>query len=313
MHVESIAPWKHEHTFGQDHVRPGEKNTRLVIALTATMMLVEIAAGIGFGSMALLADGLHMGSHTIALGISALAYFYARKYAADRRFNFGTGKANTLAGYTSAVLLAVFAFTMAWESIRRMFNPVPIEFNLAILVAVIGLIVNAVSVWILRDRQPHSHSHDHAHPGQHADPHTDHNLRSAYLHVLADALTSVLAIVALLGGKFLGLVWMDPLMGLVGAVLVARWSVGLIREAMRVLLDQQGPAHLHQSIRQSIESQDDNRICDLHLWSIGPGVFAAAISIVTDAPKPPEEYKRLIPDHLGLVHATVEVHPCRSC
>jgi cation diffusion facilitator family transporter len=308
MHIESIAHWKHEHTFGQDRVRSGEKRTRLVIAITLTMMAVEIAAGLAFGSMALLADGLHMGSHAVALGISAAAYLFARRHAADQRFNFGTGKANTLAGYTSAILLALFAASMAFTSLERFFNPVPIEFNLAILVALIGLAVNAVSVWILGGGKAHDHSHDHAHPSNH---HADHNLRSAYLHVLADALTSVLAIAALLSGKFFGWVWMDPLMGLVGAFLVARWSFGLIRDSMRVLLDQQGPVYLRQAVRAAIEGQDDNRISDLHLWSIGPGIFAAAISIVTDTPKPPDEYKRLLPDRLGLVHATVEVHPCR--
>ena len=313
MHNISIATWQHDHTFGQDRVRSGERLTRLVIAITLTMMAIEIAAGLAFGSMALLADGLHMGSHAVALGISAAAYLFARKYAADQRFNFGTGKANTLAGYTSAILLAVFAVSMAWTSLGRLFNPVAIEFNLAILVAVVGLVVNGFSVWILGVSGEHDHSHVHPAVSPHEHPHADHNLRSAYLHVLADALTSVLAIIALLGGKYLGLVWMDPVMGLVGAALVARWSLGLIRDSMRVLLDQQAPDNLRQAIRAAIESRDNNRICDLHLWSIGPGIFAAAISIVTDSPKPPDEYKRLIPGDLGLVHATVEVHPCRPC
>jgi cation diffusion facilitator family transporter len=210
MHTESIAGWQHGHTFGQDQVRSGERRTRLVIAITLTMMAVEISAGLAFGSMALLADGLHKGSHAVALGISAAAYLLARRYAADQRFTFGTGKANTLAGYTSAILLALFAVSMAWTSLGRFSNPVPIEFNLAILVAAIGLVVNAVSVWILGSGEEHGHSHDHSAniPHEHhPDRHTDHNLRSAYLHVLADALTSVLAVVALLGGKYLG--WLD--------------------------------------------------------------------------------------------------------
>jgi cation diffusion facilitator family transporter len=259
--------------------------------------------------MALLADGMHMASHTAALTISAAAYLYARKYAHDHRFSFGTGKVNGLAGYTSAIILALFALSMAWQSVVRFFNPQPISFNQAILVAVIGLIVNLASVWILNTGAAQSHSPEHAH-AHHEHTHSDHNLRAAYLHVLADAMTSIFAILALISGKYLGLVWMDPLMGLVGAVLVGRWSIGLMRETSRVLLDQQAPEDLLAVITASIESQDDNQVSDLHVWAIGPGIFAAAISLVTASPKPPEDYKKLIPDHLGLVHATVEVHPC---
>lgn len=308
MHTRSTALWKHEHTFGLEEMTVGEKSTRLVIALTGMMMIVEVVAGIAFGSMALLADGMHMGSHAVALAISAAAYMLARKYARDRRFSFGIGKVNGLAGYTSAIILAVFAFSMAWKSIDRFFNPEEIVFNQAILVAVIGLIVNVVSVRILDAK----HSHDqHTHSHQ-SGVHSDHNLRSAYLHVLADALTSVLAIVALLSGKYFGVMWMDPVMGLVGAVLVARWSVGLLRETSLLLLDQQAPVNVREEIREAIESQDDNRISDLHLWAIGPDIFAAVISIISASPKQPDEYKGLIPDHLGLVHATVEVHQCKA-
>jgi len=309
MHTTSLAAWTHEHSFGQEQIKAGERRTRLVIAITATMMAVEIAAGVAYGSMALLADGMHMASHTAALGISAAAYLYARKYAKDHRYSFGTGKVNGLAGYTSAIILAIFALSMAWQSVVRFFNPQPISFNQAILVAVIGLIVNLVSVGILNTGTSHSHTEEHA-QAQHDHAHSDHNLRAAYLHVLADAMTSIFAILALFSGKYLGLVWMDPLMGLVGAALVGQWSIGLMRDTSQVLLDQQAPGEMQAAITASIESRDDNRVCDLHIWAIGPGIFAAAISIVTSSPKTPDEYKKLLPDHLGLVHATVEVHQC---
>jgi len=308
MHTQSLDEWEHEHTFGQDEVRPGEKRTQIVLAITAAMMVVEVVAGILYGSMALLADGMHMGSHAVALAISAVAYLYARKYAGDRRFSFGTGKVNGLAGYTSAVILAVFAISMGWESISRFFNPVEIAFNQAILVAAVGLGVNVASAWILKER--HEHEHEGEDEDGHHHQHTDHNLRSAYLHVLADALTSVLAIVALLGGKSLGLVWMDPVMGVVGAVLVGRWSISLIRDTSRVLLDQEGPEGIRKAVVAAIESQADNRVSDLHLWSIGPGIYAAAISVVTSSPMPPEAYKQLIPEGIGLRHTTIEVYPC---
>jgi cation diffusion facilitator family transporter len=314
MHTQSTAHWKHEHTFGQELMTAGEKSTRLVIALTGVMMVVEIVGGILFGSMALLADGIHMGSHTAALGISAAAYMFARRFASDRRFSFGIGKVNGLAGYTSAIILGVFALSMAWKSIQRLFNPEEIIFNQAILIAVLGLIVNVVSARILDARHSHSqHTHTHHTHLHNSDHHSDHNLRSAYLHVLADTLTSVLAIVALLSGKYFGIVWVDSLMGLVGAVLVARWSLGLLRETSLLLLDQQAPEKIREEIIEAIESQDDNRISDLHLWAIGPGIFAVVISIVTASPKQPDEYKRLIPENLRLVHATVEVHQCKAC
>jgi cation diffusion facilitator family transporter len=277
------------------------------------MMVVEIAAGLFFGSMALLADGLHMASHAAALGISAFAYIYARRHAHDPRFSFGTGKANSLGGFSGAVLLAVFALLMAAESLSRLLNPVPIAFDQAILVAVLGLAVNGASIFILGD-QGHEHregAHDEGTEHEHAaHEHGDHNLRSAYLHVLADALTSLLAIFALLAAKFLGMTWMDPLMGLVGAVLVARWSVGLLRLSSGVLLDRQGPARIREAVKESIEQVDDNRVADLHLWSVGPGIYAAIVSVISGAPRPPDSYKALIPHNLGVVHMTVEIHRC---
>ena len=294
MHTESIRHFEHDHVFGQDAPRAGERRTLLVIALTASMMLIEILAGLAFGSMALLADGLHMSSHAVALGITALAYRYAREHAADTSFTFGTGKVNSLAGFTGALLLGVFAFVMAWESIGRLANPIPIAFNQAIGVAVLGLLVNGVSVFLLE-------SDDHHH---------DHNLRSAYLHVLADALTSLLAIAALLTGKYLGLVWMDPLMGIVGAPLVARWSWNLLHQSGAVLLDRRAPEVLVRSMREAVESADDNRVTDLHVWSIGPGIYAAIIAVVTHEPQPVDTYRELLPSDLGLAHTTVEVVRC---
>jgi len=230
MHTDSLDHWTHEHTFGQDQVRRGERRTVIVTGLTAVTMAVEIAAGLSFGSMALLADGLHMASHATALGIAVFAYAHTRRFAADSRYSFGTGKVNSLAGFTSAILLALFAAGMAVESVERFIDPIAIAFNPAIFVAVIGLLVNGVSVWILLVPHEHSHSHEHSHAHDHHSPGgSDHNLRGAYLHVLADSLTSVLAISALLMGKYVGAVWLDPVMGIVGAAMVARWSWGLLR------------------------------------------------------------------------------------
>jgi len=308
MHEESLLPWQHEHTFGQDEVKPGERRTRFVIALTGSAMLVEIAAGLAYGSMALLGDGLHMASHTVALGISAFAYAYARRHAHDHRFSFGTGKVNAIAGFSGALLLGVFAGFMAWESVERFFNPVPIIFNQAILVATLGLAINAVCVFILG---AHHHDHDdHDEEHDHADDHDDHNLWSAYLHVLADALTSLLAIVALLAAKYWGAAWMDPMMGVVGAALITQWSVGLLRRSGRVLLDVEAPGEIRERLRQAIERHDDNRVADLHVWSVGPGLYTAIVSVVTHHPQPPQHYKDLIASDLDLVHPVVEVHQC---
>jgi cation diffusion facilitator family transporter len=308
MHFHDLSPWHHVHTFGQDRKRPGEARTLIVIVITSIMMLVETAAGILFGSMALLADGLHMASHAAALGISAFAYVYARRHAHDLRFSFGTGKVNALGGFTGAVLLAVFALIMVWESVDRMIHPIAIAFDQAILVAVLGLAVNGASWFILNHRRT-DRGHD---PHDLHDDRHDHNLRAAYLHVLADALTSFLAIFALVAAKYLGLIWVDPLMGIVGAILVSRWSLGLLRQTGAILLDRQGSEPARNKIRESVESRDDNRVTDLHLWSIGPNVYGAILSVVTHDPKPPEHYKRLLPSGLGLVHVTVEVNPCLS-
>jgi cation diffusion facilitator family transporter len=303
MQHDNHPSWQHGHGFGQDQKRPGETRTIIVIAITGAMMVVEIATGILFGSMALLADGLHMASHAAALSVNVFAYIYARRYAHDHRYTFGTGKVNALGGFTGAILLAIFALIMAWESIKRFVYPVEIAFNPAIFVAVLGLIVNGVSVFILGYQNDHQHrdgdDHDH-----------DHNLKAAYLHVLADALTSILAIFALLTAKYIGLIWMDPFMGIVGAILVSRWSFGLIRDASGVLLDKRGSEEIITKIKNCIEKNESNRISDLHLWSVGPNINAVIITVVTSDPKPAEHYKQLIPSDLNLVHVTVEVHQC---
>ncbi|TWU39867.1 Cadmium, cobalt and zinc/H(+)-K(+) antiporter [Novipirellula aureliae] len=303
--------WEHDHSFGQDKKKPGEFRTLIVIAMTFTTMILEIVAGIIYGSMALLADGLHMASHASALMISMIAYVYARRYAHDKRFSFGTGKVNSLAGFTGAILLAAFALVMAWESVGRLFAPLPIAFNQALMVAVFGLVVNGLSVLVLG--HDHGHHHDHEHHDEHAHDHShhhehDHNLRSAYLHVLADALTSVLAIFALLAGKYYALNWLDPVMGIVGAVLVARWSYGLLKMTIAVLLDHQGPQELQELIRRNIADIQGADVVDLHLWQIGPGMYSLIMSIATSDPLEVQLYKQAIPQDSGIVHITVEVH-----
>lgn len=316
MHTDpqSLEQFGHDHSFGQDVRRAGERRTVAALALTAIFMLVEIAAGLAYGSMALLADGLHMGSHAAALAIAVLAYVYARRYAYDRRYSFGTGKIGSLAGFASAVLLVAFAAVMAYESVHRFFAPVAIVFDQAILVAVAGLLVNAVSAVILGGGTGHAHGHDHDnhHDDHDHHHHHDHNLRAAYLHVLADAVTSVLAIVALSAGKFFGLIWLDPLMGIVGALLIARWAWQLIGQTGRVLTDREAPDSIRERVRAAIEDHADNRIADLHVWSIGPNAYSGIISIVTHDPLPTEHYKSLIPARLNLVHVTIEVRRCTT-
>jgi cation diffusion facilitator family transporter len=310
MHNHDIESWRHDHTFSQDRRRPGESRTLIVIGITALMMVVELVAGVIYGSMALLADGLHMASHTAALSISAFAYIYARRNARNSAYSFGTGKVNALGGFTGAVLLAIFAVIMGFESSLRMLNPVEIVFNQAIFVAVLGLVVNGACVFILGGAD-HAHDDHNHHAQEHEHNHQqDHNLKSAYLHVMADALTSILAIFALLAGKYFGLIWMDPAMGIVGAILVARWSYGLLGSTSAVLLDRQGPKELRENILELIEADNDARVTDLHVWSIGPETYSAQISVVTHNPLAPAEYKALIPNSLGLVHIAVEVHLC---
>lgn len=306
MHTRFIERWQHDHVFGQDQETRGERRTRMVVALTASTMVLEIIGGLAFGSMALLADGVHMASHAMALGISVFAYGYVRRHAGDKRFSFGSGNINSLAGFASALLLGVFALWMAVESLERLWNPVSIAFDAAIGVAVLGLVVNGVSMFLLADRQHGHHHHDDDHH------HHDHNLRSAYLHVLADTLTSVLAIIALLAGRYMGWVWLDPVMGLVGAALITRWAWGLVKDTGRVLLGYQAPAAHVDAVKQSLERVDSNAVTDLHLWAIGPGIYALSAAIVTHAPRPIGAYRELLPKDLGIVHTTFEIHPCEG-
>lgn len=316
MHTCSTSLWRHDHVFlGRDHAR-NERRTWLVIALTATMMVAEIAAGAAFGSMALLADGFHMATHAGALSISALAYLYARRHAEDGRFSFGTGKLGDLAGFASAIILALFALLIGYESVLRILSPVAIRFDEAIAVAVLGLTVNLACAWLLReDHHHHDHHHDHAHHEESAHTHDhdhdrrDRNLRAAYLHVLADALTSVLAITGLVAGRAYGWIWMDPLMGIVAALVIARWSWGLIWETAAVLLDSVPNDGLAEKIQSMLEEGGD-RVADMHLWRIGPGHLAAIVSLVSDRPRPPDHYKAKLGSLPQLSHVTVEVHPC---
>lgn len=310
-------PFEHDHSFGQDKKKPGELRAIIVIALTFAMMIIEIAGGIIFGSMALLADGLHMASHAAALGISASAYIFARKHAHDRSFSFGTGKVNALGGFSGAILLLVFALIMISESIHRLAIPVEIVFNQAIAVAIIGLLVNGVSVFILGDHghDHHHHDHNHGHGHGHHDHHQhdhdhDHNLKAAYFHVLADTLTSLLAIFALLAAKYYGWIWMDPLMGIVGALVITKWSIGLLSQTGGILLDKQAPKQLIEKIIKRIENNEENvKVYDLHVWSIGPGIYSTTFIVVSDHTNSPQHYKNLLSDLEELVHSTIEVYP----
>ncbi|MEP9349214.1 CDF family Co(II)/Ni(II) efflux transporter DmeF [Xanthobacter sp. KR7-225] len=318
--IESdVAALRHDHVFlGADH-RRNERKVWFVIVLTTVMMVVEIVAGTLYGSMALVADGWHMSTHAGAMLIAALAYLYARRLARDPRFTFGTGKLGDLAGFASAVALALVALLIGWESFLRFADPVPISFTQAIGVAVVGLAVNLVSALLLRDApHHHGHSHDHDHH-RHDDHHhhadaraghgqaRDNNLRAAYLHVLADALTSVLAIVALLLGGAYGWLWADPLMGLAGALVIARWSWGLVHDAGRVLLDMTpADADWEGEIRSAIEDER-TRITDLHVWQLGPGHAAAIVALTGEDLSDPAYYKARIRGICALAHITVEV------
>ena len=312
VHTQDISPWQHAHTFGTGNPL-GERNTWKVVALTAVMMVVEIAAGMLWHSMALLADGWHMSTHAAALGITGMAYILARRYASDERFTFGTWKIEILGGFASAIILGMVALYMAAESVQRLFRPLVVQYDQALAVAVLGLAVNLASVLILQDHQHDGHHHDHDHPGHgQARGATDLNLRSAYLHVIADATTSLLAIGALLGGKFLRQAWLDPVMGVVGAALVGAWAYGLIRQTSRVLLDREMDSPIVQEIRSAIEADGDTRISDLHLWGVGRGKYACSVCLVAGSPKEPQEYRAMLGAHDELAHVTVEVQRCPS-
>jgi cation diffusion facilitator family transporter len=309
MHIHTLQKWKHRHRYNIEDGH-GERNTRRVIALTLSMMIIEIAAGYLFGSMALLADGWHMGTHAVALGITAFAYFYARRHKDNPDYSFGTGKVGVLGGFTSAVVLAVIALLIGVESIQRLITPQPIRFNEAIAVAFVGLVVNVISAFLLQGK--HHHHHDHGHDHDHTNKFRDHNLRAAYFHVLADALTSLLAIIALFTGKAFGWIWMDPIMGIVGALIISRWSYGLLVDTGKVLLDRDVNQEAIAEIRSVIEADSDNRVSDLHVWRVGSHHLSAIVSIVTHYPKSPDHYKRLLADYDEIAHVTVEVNSCDS-
>ena len=318
---------------GERHER-NEHRSWLVVLLTTVMMVGEIAGGTYYGSMALVADGWHMATHAAALTIAALAYRYARRHAHDPVFSFGTGKVGELAGFASAVTLGVVALLICWESVQRLINPLAIGFEQAGLIAVLGLLVNFVSALLLKDDphhhhghahgHDHDHHHDHDHDHDHDDGHLHHhdheaadsahqrdtNLHAAYVHVLADALTSVLAILGLLAGRYLGWTWMDPLIGVVGAVVIAQWSISLMREASRSLLDAHDNHDRLAEIRTRLEAEPGReRVTDIHLWRVGPGHDALIVSIDAAAPASPDTYKARLAGIPQLSHVTIEVNP----
>lgn len=310
MHTHSLDNWTHQHVYLGRHHGRNERRTWIVVALTLVMMVVEIVGGTVYGSLALVADGWHMATHAAALGISGLAYLYARRYAHDARFSFGTGKLGDLGAFTSAVVLLLIALLIAYESVVRIANPVAIAYGEAVLIAVIGLGVNLVSAWLLGHDHGHGHDHAHDHDDHHDHDHgKDLNLQAAYIHVVTDALTSVLAIAGLGAAWAFGWRWVDPAVGLVGAAVISVWAVGLMRDAGRVLLDVMPDRQLLEDIRSRLELNGD-RIADLHVWQLGPGHHAAMVSMVVEQPEPPSVYKKRLADVPGLSHVTVEVEAC---
>ena len=307
----SADRWCHSHILNEGNPL-AERNTRWAILLTAVTMVAEIVGGWIYNSMALLADGWHMSSHALALGVAALAYSAARRFANDGRFAFGTWKIEILGGYTNAILLIGVAGFMLFHSIERLIDPMPIRYDQAIVIAVIGLVVNLVCAWLLSDGHAHDHGHEHHHHGSSGShEHHDLNLRSAYLHVLADAATSVFAILALFGGKFFAANWLDPLMGVVGSALVAIWAVGLLRDTGRVLLDAEMDAPVVAEIHEAIATSPIRaEITDLHVWRVGKGQYASIVSLAVDKDidVEPEYFRRQIGTHEELVHITVEVN-----
>ncbi len=304
MHIHTLENWQHSHDFSVKNDK-GEQRTKYVLILTAITMIVEIIAGSVFGSMALLADGWHMGTHVAAFMITIFAYRYARKHANNPAYAFGTGKVSVLGGFASAVALAVVALVMLIESMQRIIEPHAIQFNEAIAVACLGLFINVISAFLLKDDH---HHHDHG--DHHHHHHHDHNLRAAYLHVLADALTSLLAIIALVSGKYFGWDWLDPIMGIVGAVIITRWSYGLLKQTGPILLDGSIEETYQAAVKETIEKDSDNQISDIHIWKVGANHYAAIISLVTHFPKSTEYYKELLNDFHKLSHITIEVNAC---
>ena len=331
-HRHDLSPWHHSHRFDTGN-REGEARTRWVLALTLVTMVAEIGAGWWTGSMALLADGWHMGTHALALGIATLAYAVARGHGDDSRYAFGTWKIEVLGGFASAIVLVLVALAIAAESALRLWRAEPVSAQPALPVAVVGLVVNLVSAWLLhaavgghshgpapahahRHGHDDAHDHDHDHTHGHAHPQAattgtrDLNLRSAYLHVLADALTSLLAIVALGAALWLGWWWLDPLVGVLGAVVIAIWAKSLLRETANVLLDREMDHPLAQQMRSAIEVDGDAKVADLHLWRVGREHFAAIVCVVADTPLAPAAYRERLSAHRQLVHVSVEVNRC---
>jgi cation diffusion facilitator family transporter len=317
---DDLAAWRCSRDFGESSLAR-ERSTRWVVALTFGMMVVEIAVGAWTGSMALLADGWHMGTHAGALGLAAVAYWFARTRAEHRSFSFGTGKVHALAGYSSALVLGMVAFSMVLESVERLIHPTPIRYREALGVAILGLIVNLVSFKLLGHGQAagRAHGHDHDHdgdghdhdkpsPGPRAHHATDHNYRAAIMHVAADALTSVLAIIALSLGVWRGWQHLDPLMGIVGAAIVLKWGVGLCISAGRQLLDATSSEALEQGVKTLLEAIDDLRVADIHTWEVGPGRLACIVSLVTESPRDTAYYREIVLGHYPLAHLSIEVH-----
>ncbi|MDR0673609.1 MAG: CDF family Co(II)/Ni(II) efflux transporter DmeF [Zoogloeaceae bacterium] len=307
-----LTPWQHPHCFLDRRDLQRQRRTQWVVGLTFVTMMVEITCGYLTGSMALLADGWHMSTHAAALGLTVFAYRYARRQSGNARFTFGTGKVGALGGYTSALLLALVAALMIGESISRLYNPVAIAYGEALGVTLVGLLINAVSAWLLHEDE-HDHHHDHAHPH---DAHgseiggQDHNLRGAFMHVIADLMTSVLAILALLGGQYLGWAKLDPLMGIVGALVILVWARGLLRDTSRTLLDAEAHEELAEKITAAIESLPDHKVVDLHIWRLSATAQGCIVSILSHHPQAISAYKSLIAAFPGIGHVTVEANQC---
>ncbi|MNR76054.1 Cadmium, cobalt and zinc/H(+)-K(+) antiporter [compost metagenome] len=311
MHTPDAAPQTPEHLVHKHIVNQGnpiaEKKTAWALLLTTVMMVAEIISGYAYNSMALLADGWHMSSHTVALGLAVMAYVLARRYAHDRRFAFGTWKIEILGAYTSALLLLLVAALMVYQSVERLINPAVVHYDQAIAIAILGLLVNLACAYLLKDDHSHGHDHGHGHHHGHDDHHHDLNLRSAYMHVVADAATSLLAIVALFGGKLWGAAWLDPAMGLVGAVLVSVWAYGLIRDSGRVLLDAEMNAPVVEEIREVIAASPiAATIHDLRVWRVGKQDYACILTLAVQEDVSGEYFRKQLEIHEELVHITVE-------
>ena len=314
MNTDDLSDWIHDHVFDESS-ETAERSTRLVMWITAAMMVLEITAGWLYNSMALLADGWHMSSHALAIGLSAMAYVTARTYAKDTRFACGTWKIEVLAGFASALFLVGVAITMVIGSLERLISPQAIQYQEAMVVSVLGLAVNIVCALILGRAHHHDHDHDHGHSHEHAHGahgahgHHDLNLKSAYLHVVADAFTSVLAIIALVGGWLYGWSWLDPVMGIVGAIMVALWAKGLLLETGKVLLDREMDHPVVAEIKDVVEADTQSQVADLHVWRVGKKVYACALTVVTrDRALTPALVRDRLSVHEEIIHSTIEIH-----